>query len=84
MLVLCVCVHSYHAKSHTPLRIRSDFNDGPGLDYFERHFLMHNVTTSLMGSAFYPELMFEHALIGRVPRKLVMCSAYAARTACAA
>lgn len=46
--------------------VTGDFNDGPGRDFFERSYLTHNVTDILLGSTFYPELIFRHALIGRV------------------
>jgi hypothetical protein len=38
-----------------------DLNDGPGLDYFEKRYLAHNVTDILVGSAFKPEYVFTHA-----------------------
>lgn len=38
-----------------------DLNDGPGLDYFEENYLAHNVTDILVGSAFQPEWLFDHA-----------------------
>jgi endonuclease/exonuclease/phosphatase family metal-dependent hydrolase len=44
-----------------------DFNDGPGIDYFETRYLTHNVTDILLGSTYYPDLLFEHAFIKRVP-----------------
>jgi endonuclease/exonuclease/phosphatase family metal-dependent hydrolase len=44
-----------------------DFNDGPGIDYFETRYLTHNVTDILLGSTYYPDLLFEHALVMRVP-----------------
>ncbi|PYE83892.1 endonuclease/exonuclease/phosphatase family protein [Pseudoroseicyclus aestuarii] len=47
--------------------VTGDFNDGPGQDYFEQRYLTHNVTDILLGSTFYPQLIFGHALIGRVP-----------------
>ncbi|MHC0054184.1 endonuclease/exonuclease/phosphatase family protein [Actibacterium sp. D379-3] len=46
--------------------VTGDFNDGPGRDFFERSYLTHNVTDILLGSTFYPELIFGHPLIGRV------------------
>ena len=48
------------------LIVTGDFNDGPGRDFFERFYLTHNVTDILLGSTFYPALIFHHALIGRV------------------
>jgi endonuclease/exonuclease/phosphatase family metal-dependent hydrolase len=46
--------------------VTGDFNDGPGQDFFERGYLTHNVTDILLGSTFYPELLFDHALLRRV------------------
>jgi hypothetical protein len=40
--------------------VLGDLNDGPGLDYFERRYLAHNVTDIVLGSAFQPEWVFEH------------------------
>jgi hypothetical protein len=48
--------------------VLGDFNDGPGIDYFERHYLTHNVTDILIGSTYYSDLLFKHAVIGRVPK----------------
>ena len=41
--------------------VLGDMNDGPGLDYFERNFLTHNVVDILFGSQFKPEWTFRHA-----------------------
>jgi len=41
--------------------VLGDLNDGPGLDYFEKKYLAHNVTDIVLGSAFQPEWIFEHA-----------------------
>lgn len=41
--------------------VLGDLNDGPGLDYFEDHYLTHNVTDIIAGSVFAPELAFSHA-----------------------
>lgn len=49
--------------------VTGDFNDGPGIDYFERHYITHNVTDILLGSTYYPDLIFHHALMNRVPKK---------------
>jgi hypothetical protein len=35
--------------------VLGDMNDGPGLDYFEKNFLTHNVIDILFGSQFKPE-----------------------------
>src|SRR5439155_13782944 len=44
-----------------PVIVLGDLNDGPGLDYFEENYLAHNVTDILVGSAFQPEEIFNHA-----------------------
>jgi len=41
--------------------VMGDLNDGPGLDYFEKNYLAHNVTDIVVGSAFEPEWIFAHA-----------------------
>ncbi len=41
--------------------VLGDLNDGPGLDFFERHYLLHNITDILVGSAYQPEHIFAHA-----------------------
>lgn len=47
--------------------VTGDFNDGPGIDYFEKNFLAHNVTDILLGSTYYPNRLFKHAFLERVP-----------------
>jgi exonuclease III len=47
--------------------VTGDFNDGPGIDYFEKRYLTHNVTDILLGSTYYPNLLFKHAFLERVP-----------------
>jgi exonuclease III len=47
--------------------VAGDFNDGPGIDYFEKRYLTHNVTDILLGSTYYPNLLFKHAFLERVP-----------------
>lgn len=46
--------------------VTGDFNDGPGTDYFERYYLTHNITDILLGTTYYPELLFNHAFVSRV------------------
>jgi len=41
--------------------VAGDLNDGPGMDYFEELYLTHNMVDILVGSAFEPELIFNHA-----------------------
>lgn len=47
--------------------VTGDFNDGPGKDYFERKFLTHNVADIVLGSTFYPELIFQQPMLTLVP-----------------
>jgi endonuclease/exonuclease/phosphatase family metal-dependent hydrolase len=49
------------ADPKTAIVVLGDLNDGPGLDYFERRYLAHNVTDIITGSAFQPEWVFGHA-----------------------
>lgn len=49
------------------LVVVGDFNDGPGIDYFERHYLTHGVADILLGSTYYPERQFTHALVTSAP-----------------
>lgn len=41
--------------------VLGDLNDGPGMDYFEESYLTHNMVDILVGSAFEPELILDHA-----------------------
>ena len=43
------------------LMVMGDLNDGPGLDYFEKNFLTHNVIDILFGTLFWPEGTLRHA-----------------------
>jgi endonuclease/exonuclease/phosphatase family metal-dependent hydrolase len=45
----------------TRVIVLGDFNDGPGMDYFEERYLSHSVTDILVGSAFEPQFVFAHA-----------------------
>lgn len=47
--------------------VTGDFNDGPGRDFFERSYLTHNVTDILLGSTFYPSLIFDHPILRFTP-----------------
>jgi hypothetical protein len=55
------------ANPQALVAVTGDFNDGPGMDYFEQHYLTHNVTDIILGSTFFPDRMFVHAFLGRVP-----------------
>ncbi len=54
-------------NSESLIVVTGDFNDGPGIDHFERHYLTHNVTDILLGSTYYPNLLFKHTFLERVP-----------------
>ena len=47
--------------------VTGDFNDGPGIDYFEKRYLTHNVTDILLGTAYRPERIFAHAFLTAIP-----------------
>lgn len=47
--------------------VTGDWNDGPGPDFFERQYLTHNVADIVLGSTFYPDLIFRHPILERVP-----------------
>ena len=49
------------ADEEAAIIVLGDLNDGPGLDYFEERYITHNVTDILVGSAFQPEWIFDHA-----------------------
>lgn len=56
--------------------VTGDFNDGPGQDFFERSYLTHNVTDILLGSTFYPSLIFNHPILERVPTPALFTSRF--------
>ena len=47
--------------------VTGDWNDGPGPDFFERQYLTHNVADIVLGSTFYPNLIFKQPVMERVP-----------------
>lgn len=49
------------ADGQVAIIVLGDLNDGPGLDYFEKRYLAHSVTDIILGSAFQPEWIFQHA-----------------------
>ena len=51
----------------TPIVVTGDFNDGPGIDFFEQRYLTHNVTDILLGSTYRPGLLFKHDFLTSVP-----------------
>ena len=46
-----------------------DLNDGPGSDFFERHYLTHNLVAVLAGNPFRPRVMLRHGFIDRVNKE---------------
>lgn len=46
--------------------VTGDFNDGPGIDYFEEHYLTHGVADILLGSSYRFDSQYRHILIGSV------------------
>lgn len=51
------------AEPDAAIVVLGDFNDGPGRDLFEQQYLAHNVTDLLVGSPYWPETLFAHALV---------------------
>lgn len=56
--------------------VTGDFNDGPGRDLFERSYLTHSVTDIVLGSTFYPSLIFTHPLIERVSTAMLFTARF--------
>jgi hypothetical protein len=52
---------------NTRIIVTGDLNDGPGVDFFEKNYLTHNVTDIILGSTFYPNLLFKHAFLETTP-----------------
>ena len=50
--------------------VTGDLNDGAGFDYFERHYLTHNVAGLIAGSPFAPRRMLRHAFIDTMDKDL--------------
>jgi len=42
-----------------------DYNDGPGSDFFEQHYLTHNLVAAIAGNPFEPPFMLRHGFIDR-------------------
>jgi endonuclease/exonuclease/phosphatase family metal-dependent hydrolase len=49
--------------------VTGDFNDGPGLDYFEKRYLTHNVAGLIAGSPYEPQKMLRHAFVDTMPKE---------------
>ena len=54
-------------SSDARIVVTGDFNDGPGVDFFERRYITHNVTDILLGSTYHPERLFKHTFLTDVP-----------------
>ena len=52
-----------------PIIVTGDLNDGPGLDFFERRYLTHNVAGMIAGSPFQPGRMLRHAFVDTVAKE---------------
>lgn len=50
------------------IMVTGDFNDGPGIDFFELRYLTHNITDILLGSSFRPQKLFTHAFLNTMPQ----------------
>ena len=50
--------------------VTGDLNDGPGLDYFERRFLTHNVAGLIAGSPYVPQRMLRHVFVDTMDKAL--------------
>lgn len=59
----------FEVDAEAALVVTGDFNDGPGLDYFERHFLTHNVAGMIAGGPFQPRRMLRHGFVDQVEAK---------------
>ena len=64
------------ADNSARIVVTGDFNDGPGHDFFERTYLTHNVADIVLGSTFYPRLIFNHPIIERVPVPMLFTSRF--------
>jgi endonuclease/exonuclease/phosphatase family metal-dependent hydrolase len=53
------------ADPEARLVVMGDLNDGPGIDFFEQNYLIHNVVAVVSGSPFHPRHMLRHAFIDR-------------------
>ncbi|MEO1004154.1 MAG: endonuclease/exonuclease/phosphatase family protein [Cyanobacteria bacterium J06638_7] len=46
-----------------------DFNDGPGTDFFELHYLTHNLVAAASGNPFQPQTMLRHGFVDRMAKE---------------
>ncbi len=59
----------FEADEDAAIVVTGDFNDGPGLDFFERQYLLHNVADLIAGSPFVPQRMLRHAFVDLMPKE---------------
>ena len=53
----------FDEDSRAPIIVTGDFNDGPGIDYFERLYLSHNVASIISGNPVQPNRMLRHTFV---------------------
>lgn len=53
------------ADAEARIAVLGDMNDGPGVDFFEEHYLINNVVAIISGNPFNPRRMLRHAFIDR-------------------
>ena len=53
------------ANQEARVIVAGDLNDGPGVDFFEQYYLIHNVVAVVSGNPFNPRRMLRHAFIDR-------------------
>lgn len=58
----------FDADPEARIVVTGDFNDGPGLDYFEKHYLTHNVASMVAGGPFQPARMLRHGFVDQVDK----------------
>jgi len=59
----------FQHEPDAPVVVAGDFNDGPGMDYFERLYLSNNVAGLIAGTPFNPQTMLRHAFVDQVSKK---------------
>jgi len=59
----------FAADIESGLIVTGDFNDGPGLDFFERRYLTHSVAGMISGGPYAPRMMLRHAFIDTMAKE---------------
>lgn len=57
--------NTMRANPEVHIIVAGDLNDGPGVDFFEERYLIHNVVAVVSGNPFNPRRMLRHAFIDR-------------------